>query len=508
MSRAATSSPAGRGANPPSLDRSILRLALPAIINNITVPLLGLSDTAISGHLGSAAFIGAVAVGSMMLNVFFWLFGFLRMGTSGLTAVAYGAGNRGECRRALNMALLLAAGISLAILLFQAPLLRGLAIVTGATGEVGEYAELYFRICVWGVPAQLATMAISGWFVGMQTTAVPAGVAIATNVINIILSVTLVFGVGMGFAGIPVGTLAANWIGMAGVLICVRKKVGIKKFFDSPAQTTAADSSAVEESGEGRVESSERRERREEGELGGRLTLRKFFSVNGDLFLRSACVMGVSLAMTSIGARLGDLTLAANAVVMQFFIFFSYFMDGFAFAGEALVGKAAGEGEARGVRAVVRRLLRWAMWMAGLFFLLYLAGEGLAVDLLTDDAAVRERVSGMRVFILLLPPITVLAFIFDGIFIGLTRTRSMLVATLLATAIFVAVIWAGGGGKLPSNTLLWAGFISYLFLRGAILGGIYTWLEKKSLSLSEVPRIAGNGADNAPPAGAGEEKSR
>lgn len=428
-----------------SLNRRILALALPAIVNNITVPLLGLCDTAIAGHLGSAAYLGAMAVGAMMLNVVYWLCGFLRMGTTALSAQAYGASDFSRVRDIIRKAFLIGAVISVVVIIARSPLERMLLQVIGADQTVALNASLYFRILVWAVPAQLTVMSVSGWFIGLQNTTVPMVIAVGINIVNIFVSLTLVFGFGLGFTGIAVGTLAANWIGFAGALIFV---CGRMKKMPNPSTRSV-------------------------------VKWGRFFSVNTDLFLRSACIMCVTLAMTSIGSRLGETTLAANAVIMQFFLFFSYFMDGYAFAGEAIEGSAAGANDYDAVRNGVRALCVWGAAMALLFFLVYLCASDAVASLLTDVSEVRETVRGLRFWIVILPPVTVAAFIFDGIFIGLARTRRLLVTTLIAAAAFFVIVFlVPGAGILPSDNLLWLAFETYLLLRGTLLALGYVKLQR------------------------------
>ena len=448
-----------------SVDREILRLALPAIVNNITVPLLGLCDTAIAGHLGSAIFLGAMSVGAMMLNVIYWLCGFMRMGTSGLTAQAFGAGDMPAGRDVLSKAMTIAACLSVTAILLQTPLLRLLLAVIGPDPEVTAYASLYFRICIWAAPAQLGIMAVSAWFIGRQNTVVPMTVAIGVNVINILMSLLLVFVWHCGFAGIAAGTLTAAWIGFAGALLFVRREL-------AGESSKTGDRIKTKDNADGNAGAK------------GRVRWKLFFSVNGNLFFRSACIMCVSLTMTSVGARLGELTLAANAVIMQFFLFFSYFMDGFAFAGEALVGRAAGARDGGMLHLCVRSLLRWGAWMALAFLLVYMVASGPITSLLTDVASVRQAVDEMHIWVVVLPPVAVSAFIFDGIFIGLARTGSLLVSTLIASAIFFATVFLGPRiGETLSNPLLWTAFEIYLLMRGVLLASEYVKIQRKSLIL-------------------------
>ena len=456
------------------MNKRILRLAFPAILNNITVPLLGLSDTTIAGHLGSASFLAAMAVGAMMLNVIFWLCGFLRMGTTGLVSQAYGAGEYAAIRSILRRSLTIALIISIFVLVLQRPLERLLFIVIAPEESVSALASSYFRICLWGAPAQLIIMVVSGWFIGMQNTVVPMAIAIGVNIINILLSVGLVFGLDCGFAGIASGTLAANWIGALAAIIWLRIRM----------RTVVAS----------RVSTSETRCDERNSKTSLDRIKKSTFAINANLFLRSACIMVVTLAMTSYGSRLGENTLAANAVIMQFFLFFSYFMDGFAFAGEAIVGKAVGARDFSQLSRCVRYLLGWGAVMSAAFFVIYLFGIPTFTGLLTDSDAVRQTVGSMYWWIVALPPITVAAFLFDGIFIGMTRTQALLVTTLIATAAFFLIIslptlssifpiatdaisWSCESKVFRhptlTNTLLWLAFETYLLLRGLLLAIAY-----------------------------------
>lgn len=443
-----------------NINREILRLSLPAIVSNITVPLLGICDTAISGHLGSELYLAAIAVGSMMLNVIFWLFGFLRMGTTGLTATAFGRQDDAEVCKVFARAFFLGIFIGGILTALQRPILGVMLAVINPEPEVASLVREYFLICIWEAPSLLATMAISGWFVGMQSTAVPMAIAISVNVINIIVSFLLVFCAGLGFVGVAIGTVSANWAGLAiGLWAAVRFRRGKKLWCPLRDVVKGSD-------------------------------IRRFFSVNANLFFRSMCITAVSLGVTAAGARLGAMTLAVNAVLMQFFTFFSFFMDGFAFSAEALTGRWYGARDYAMARRGIRALLGWALGVALLFTLLYCAGSGWAASMLTDEAAVREGVREMRVWIWLLPLASVWAFIYDGFYVGITDTGKMLLATLSASVIFfiVAFVRIGDGGlsiETVSNHYLWGAFIAYLLLRGVILASM--WRRELSRALARVP---------------------
>lgn len=424
-----------------SLNREVIRLAVPAIISNLMVPLLGLVDTAVAGHLGNVAALGAMAVGSMMLNVIFWVFGFLRMGTTGLEAEAFGAGDRRRCLDILKKGLAIAAVIAVVVLILQRPLLSLLLTLMGADAQVTALASEYYLYCIWGVPAQLIMMVMTGWFLGLQNTRVPMAIAIGVNALNVLLDVSLALWFGYGLRGIAIGTALSNWVGaFASLIICRRWIRGKGGSLPAPDSSRPA----------------------------SRIAWTRFFGVNANLFFRSACIMAVSLSMTAFGARMGELTLAANAVMMQFFMFFSYFMDGFAFAGEAMTGRYSGARDPEGLRGSVRALLGWGGAMALVFFLIYAAGCNGIAGLITDNGNVVAEVGKMYLLVVLLPPLTVLAFLFDGIYIGLTRTGTMLAATLAATAAFY-LITCFTGHPTSHNNILWLGFECYLVLRGVIL---------------------------------------
>ncbi len=425
------------------INREILRLSVPAILSNITVPLLGLCDTAIAGHLGADSYIGAIAVGSMMINVTFWLFGFLRMGTTGITAQAFGANDTAALRTVFSRAVTLGAAIGLLLVLLLYPLRETLLILIAPEEPIRGLASRYYTIVLMSAPALLATNAVQGWLFGMQTTLIPMIVAIATNVINIATSLTLVLVFQTGFIGVAVGTLAANWLGLILALILARRKAGGKLWI--PFREV----------------------------LGDREGLGRFFRVNSDIFFRSAAIMAVSLGITAIGSRLGALTLAVNAVMMQFFNFFSFFMDGLAFTAEALTGRFAGARDFPMLHRSRNALLWWSAAMAAVFFLIYFFASDPIVALITDSPTVRADIRNYHLWLSLIPPLTVAAFIFDGFYIGLTATRAMLVATVISALIFFGICFIHADGiALPDNGRLWTAFLVYLAGRGAILAAI------------------------------------
>lgn len=388
------------------LSREILRLALPSILANITVPLVGMVDIAVAGHLpatSAAALIGGISIGAMLFDLLYWNFGFLRAGTGGLTAQAYGRGEAtgGILIRALRIAVV--SGLVLIALQWAVVWLAFL--VVDCSPEVRELATQYFHIRIWAAPATLSLFAFKGWFIGMQDSVRPMTADLLVNGLNIGLSIGL--GLTMGFAGVALGTAVAQW---AGCLYCVGTTVRrYRHLFSRDGQAPAGN----------------------------------FFALNRDLFLRSVGLIAVYIGFTVLSARYGDLMLAVSAILMKFQMIFSYFTDGFAYAGEALTGRFIGEGSADGVRSTVRQTFAWSAGVAALFMLLYGAGGVPMFRLMTTDAAVIDAGRQFLPWLLLMPPIGCAAFLWDGIYIGATASKDLRNSTLLCAAGFFAV-WAAG----------------------------------------------------------------
>ena len=419
-----------------STDRQILHIALPSIVSNITVPLLGLVDVAIVGHLGSAAYIGAITVGGMLFNMAYWLFAFLRMGTSGLTAQAYGRGDRAETVRVLVRALGVALAIGVALVALSRPVADVAFRLIPCSPEVEASARVYFALLVWGAPAVLGLYGFAGWFVGMQNARFPMAVAITQNVVNIVASAALVFGLGWQVEGVAAGTLIAQY---AGLLMAV---AGWWRGYR--ADTRGVSLRPVTD----------------------RAALSRFFAVNRDIFLRTLCLIAVTVCFTSSGAAAGDTVLAANALLMQLFMLFSYVMDGFAYAGEALAGRYVGAADAAGFRRTVRRLFGWGLVLAVPFTLAYGAGGRTFLSLLTSETSVVDMAMAYLPWAVAIPLTSFAAFLFDGIFIGATATGRMLLAMAVASAVFFISYY------LLTDTLgnhaLWLAFLAYLGARSGV----------------------------------------
>ena len=419
-------------------DKEILHIALPAIVTNITVPLLGLVDMGITGHLGRAAYIGAIAVGSTLFNVIYWVFGFLRMGTSGMTAQAYGRGDSRESLLLLLRAATVGLGLGLAIVLLQRPLFTLAVAVMGVDAGLIPLVRTYYGICVWGAPAMLCLYGLTGWFIGMQNTRITMTVSIIQNVVNIVASVCLVYGMGLTLNGVAAGTVTAQYAGLAAAAVC-----------------------AVRHCGTGRKHV--RGKDIVKGEA-----LRRFFTVNRDIFLRTLFLVAVNLFFVSAGARQGTVMLAVNTLLMQLFTLFSYVMDGFAYAGEALCGKYAGAGCHTAFRLSVRHLFGWGTLLTAVYTAVYALGGMPFLSLLTDQADILASARHYMPWATAIPAAGMAAFILDGIFIGTTRTHDMLASSAMAATAFF-VLYAATAGTWHNHGL-WLAFIVYLALRGIIQG--------------------------------------
>ena len=454
------------------LNKEILSLAIPSILANITVPLVGMADIAVAGHLGggsgAAALIGGITIGTMLFDLLYWNFAFLRSGTGGLTAQAYGrllAGSDGVDQvhgillRALKIALL--SGVALIAL--QWVVLWLAFLLVDCTPQVRELASEYFKIRIWAAPATLSLFAFKGWFIGLQDTVRPMIADLIVNGLNIALSFGLGFGLcglpAMGFAGVAAGTLIAQWCGFTYTAFAARHAMG-----------QLVDQVQVQQRPVDQVQAP------------------SFFRMNRDLVLRSLGMIAVYIGFTVISAKFGDTMLAVSAILMKLLLVFSYFTDGFAYAGEALTGKFIGAGDKLGVHAAVKGCFIWGWGLAGAFMLMYGLGGVPAFHLLTSDVTVVEAGREFIPWLLLMPLIGVPAFIWDGVFTGATATSAMRDSTLLCAMGFFAV-WFGGyyltmalGKDAPVGPMaihiLMAAYFVHLAIRSIYLT-IYWWRVKK-----------------------------
>ena len=424
-----------------NLNREILRLSVPSILAGITVPLVGMVDTAVAGHLGgdTAAQIGAISVGAMVLSLLYWTFGFLRTGTGGLTAQAFGRSDFTECGRIFLRGTGLALLAAFFALALQWPFFKGVMLIPDATPGVRVLAERYFFIRIWAAPATMTLMTLRGWFVGMQDSVHPMWMDLIINAVNIGASILLAFGLGpwpgLGFAGIPLGTVIAQYCGLLyGLLVC-RFRYGRSVF--------------------SRLRRSDLAGLLRDGSMG------RFFRMNLDLLGRSFFFILIYIGFTMIAAGYGDVMLAASSILMQLLMFFSYFTDGFAYAGEALTGRFIGAGDSAMLRLSVRYVFVWSMALALLFAGLYAVAGSPVVRLLTSDGTVVEACRQFLPWLLLMPPLGCAAFTWDGIFLGATASRGLLGSMAGAAAAFFSVWFIGKGSLQP------AGATAIHFLFGA-----------------------------------------
>ena len=417
------------------MNKEILRLAVPNILSNISVPLLSSVDTILMGSL-SGLHIGAVGLGAMIFNFVYWNFGFLRMGTTGITAQAYGSGNRSDIIHTLGRAFLIAGILSLLILLLQVPFESASLTLMNVAPEQVDLVRTYFYIRIWGAPAALGMYAMLGWFFGMQNAVYPLLLTILINGINILVSWYLVAYQGMEIAGVAYGTVIAQYCGLAGAFALFLYKYGdYLQDFKQAALT--------------RTE-----------ELG------KFLRINRDIFLRTVALTLTFTFFYSQSSEEGALILAANTILMQFFNWMSYGVDGFAFAAESLVGKYAGRRNESDTQRAIRLSFGWGMAFALLYTLFFFFFGNALLRLFTDQTDVIATATPYLWWIIFIPLVSVPSFIWDGVFIGLTASAAMRNSMIIATAGFFVAFFLLEPGY--ANHGLWAAMYVYVILRGAV----------------------------------------
>ena len=408
-----------------AINRDILKLAIPSILANITVPLVGMVDIAVAGHLdaNAATMIGGIAIGTMLFDLLYWNFGFLRVGTGGLTAQAYGRGDRKECARIFTRAFGIALACALVLIAIQWVFVKAAFLVVDCTPEVRALASRYFFIRIWAAPATLGLMAFKGWFIGMQDSVSPMATDLTVNGMNVLMSIVLSLGFkplgyeGMGFAGIAAGTVAAQYSGLlvAAVLMFFKYRRS------TMSQISAAELKDVFKGTE----------------------TRRFFVMNRDLFVRSLCFIAIYIGFTVISARYGDLLLAVSSILMKLLMIFSYFTDGFAYAGEAMTGKYIGARDGVMLRQTIRWTFVWSMAIALIFMVVYQFAGVPMLRMMTSDPLVVEASREYLPWLLLMPVIGCAAFTWDGIYIGATASKAIRNSMLWAVVGFAAVWFIG-----------------------------------------------------------------
>lgn len=423
----------------------VLRIAAPIVLSNATVPLLGAVDTGVIGQMGQAAPIGAVGIGAVALASFYWLFGFLRMGTSGLAAQAHGADDPDEAAAILIRSVLIGLVAGLALIVLQGPVFWLAFKAAPASAEVERLARTYLSIRIWGAPATIALYAITGWLVGHGRTAGMMVIQLWMNGLNIALDLWFVLGLGWGIEGVAVATLIAEWTGLGlGLWLC-REGLAARVL-------------------------------RDRARIFDRARLTRMAQVNGDIMLRSVLLQGAFTSFVFLGARFGDVTLAANQVLLQFLEITAYALDGFAFAAEALVGQAVGAGSAREVRRASALTSQWGAAVAVLLGLAFWLLGPTLIDLMTTEPQVRTAARGWLIWVALSPVVGITCWMLDGIFIGATRTRDMRIAmieTMLVYAPALALLPLAFG-----NHGLWAALQVMFVLRALTLGRRYPAIER------------------------------
>lgn len=441
------------------INREILRLAGPSILANITVPLVGMVDTAVVGHLGgsAASLIGGIAIGSMLFDLLYWNFCFLRVTTGGMTAQAYGkwkgAGSAGpayECADTLSRSFLIALASAFLLIAIQWVFVDFAFLFVKCSDEVEALARQYFRIRIWAAPATLSLMAFKGWFIGMQDSVSAMATDLVVNIVNIVASIVLALGVGrlggLGYAGVAYGTVIAQY---SGLLCAVCLLVGRYRRIVLPAL-------------------------RVKGVFTGSQML-KMFNMNRDIFIRSICFIAVYIGYTILSARFGDALLASCSIMMKLLMIFSYFIDGFAYAGEAMTGIFIGLEDPVKLKKSVRWNFVWCAGIALAFMFIYGFGGNLMVRLMTSDPQVADTSRQYILWLLLMPVAGCAAFAWDGVFIGATKSSFMRDAMLLSVLSFFAVWFIGclliGGSATPEAHVhvLMAAYFAHLVARSIYL---------------------------------------
>ena len=421
------------------MNRQILRLCIPKIVTNLSIHLLGLVDTAISGHLSSPVYLGAIALGSMAFNFIFWGFAFLRMGTTGMTAQAYGANDEHQQLLILARGVLLAGMLAVLLIIFSGPLAwLGLHFVNGNPDTI-DLATQYFHIRIIAAPAVLIQLVLIGWFLGMQNAFWPMLVAIVANVLNMVFDLLFVFGLGMTSAGVAWGTVLAQYAALVmGIWIAYRqyswlfRKIDFKTLLNWPQ-------------------------------------LKVYFEVNINLFIRTMLLLFAFYFFTIQSAGYGDVILAANSVLLQLISLVSYGIDGFAFAVESLVGKYKGASDTKMLKKSIRYIFTWGMGLALLYSLFYwLAGKGI-VRILSNQESVREMAYRYIWWVIPAPIINSLSYLWDGIYIGATASKSMRNVMLLSVMLIYLPLfyYTQAEWQVPG---LWFSFTAFMFSRGLLMG--------------------------------------
>lgn len=428
------------------MNRSILKLAIPNIISNITIPLLGLVDMMLMGHLSSPVYIGAIALGGTIFSVMYSFFSFMRAGTTSFTAQALGGGDDIEISHSLYRPLFIAAIASILIISLQDPIAQLSLMLLDGSDEVKELAITYFYVRIWAAPANMFLYCFNGWFIGMQNTRIPMAIAIIINVFNIFFSIFFVIMMKQDVAGVALGTVIAQYCGLATALFCLFRKY--RKNLSRINFSILLNANK----------------------------LKRFFKVNTDFMTRSILLILTIAFFTNQSAKLGDNILSINMILLQFFYIFSYFTDGFAYAGEALVGRFTGAGDRESLKSAVTHLFRWGAYISIPFTILYAIFPTTFVKIISDNAEIIAEISPYYIYMAVIPVITFAAFLWDGIYIGATASKAIRNTMIIASLVVFVPLWYFLVPRF-GNHGLWIAFLSFMAARGVSM----TIMAKKNI---------------------------
>lgn len=432
----------------------ILSLSIPNIISNITIPLVGMADLAIVGLIGSDTMLSAIAIGTAVFNMLYYTFAFLRMGTSGITAQAYGRKDFSQMSVVILRGAALALLLSIVILLLSPLIISGSLWFMDGSMEAEVAAASYFNIRIWAAPATLMLYVIQGWFIGMQNSKSPMWIALIINVINIVLSYIFAIVLGFGLDGVAYGTLIAQWSGVFLSLIF------LLRFYKSVFRRAKIGHHTIREIMDGK-------------------RLRSFFFLNADILIRTLCLVSVVTYFTKASSTLGDATLSANTILMQLFTLFSYFMDGFAYAGESLSGKFYGAGSHSMLKLSISKLFKIGFYLSLLFSVLYIIGGDYIIGIFTRSESVIDVARNYLIWAAAIPLCGFAAFLWDGVLVGMTLSHILRNSMLIATSVFFAIYFSLGW--LWGNDALWIAFLFFLITRGFV-----QWLSTLKVLKSEI----------------------
>lgn len=422
------------------MNRTVLKLAIPSIFANITVPLVGMADTAIAGRLGDATALGGIAIASMLFDLLYWNMGFLRVGTGGMVAQAYGREDFKDAMNTFALGIVTALAFAFLFIVLQWVYVEAAFHFIECSPGVEVLAREYFFIRIWAAPATLSLNVFKGFFIGMQNAVSPMAVDVVVNITNIVASIFFAFYAGMGFGGIAWGTLVAQY---AGLLLAVLLMVfQYRKYFHF------ADIRSTLKTG----------------------NIKRFFILNADLFVRSVCFLCIYAGLTSLAARYGDTDLAVSSIMMKLMLLYSYFVDGFAYAGEALSGRYIGAKDNISLKRAVKVIFAWSCAIGAVSTVGYWVGGEWMVGFLADDAEVVAHSKDFLPWLLVMPFVSSVAFTWDGIFIGATATKALRNSMLWAVAgFFLSYFLLRGNIGVQS---LWAGYMMHLLVRTVYLSAV------------------------------------